>query len=206
MYRKYFKRFLDIIMAFSGLLILSPILILLMILLAVVNRGKIFFTQERPGRDEKVFRVIKFRSMNDKRDANGKLLPDRERITPIGKFIRATSLDELPQLIHILKGEMSLIGPRPLLPRYLPFYTEREKKRHTVRPGMTGLAQVSGRNLIGWDVKLELDVHYVENISFFGDLKIFWLSVIKVIKREGAIANKKENYLDIEREKKILKL
>ena len=201
MYEKYYKRFLDFMLAFFGILILSPVMILLIILLAIANRGKIFFSQERIGRREKVFRIFKFRSMNDRTDANGKLLPGRERTTNIGQFIRATSLDELPQLIHVLKGEMSLIGPRPLLPEYLPFYTEREKKRHTVRPGMTGLAQISGRNVIGWDVKLELDARYVENISFLGDVKILWSTIVKVIKREGAIADKIENYLDVEREK-----
>jgi len=201
MYEKYYKRFLDFMLAFFGILILSPVMILLIILLAIANRGKIFFSQERIGRREKVFRIFKFRSMNDRTDANGKLLPGRERTTNIGQFIRATSLDELPQLIHVLKGEMSLIGPRPLLSRYLPFYTEREKKRHTVRPGMTGLAQISGRNVIGWDVKLELDARYVENISFLGDVKILWSTIVKVIKREGAIADKIENYLDVEREK-----
>ena len=203
MYQKYIKRLLDFILAFFGLLILTPALLLLMFCLTVAHRGKVFFTQQRPGRNEKVFRVIKFRSMNDKRDANGRLLPDCERLTALGKFIRATSLDELPQLIHVLKGEMSLIGPRPLLLQYIPVYTERERKRHTVRPGMTGLAQVSGRNVIGWDAKLELDVCYVENISFLGDVKILWRTIVKVIKREGAIADKKENYLDIERNNKM---
>ena len=167
------------------------------------NRGAgAFFFQERPGKDTKIFKIIKFKSMNDARDANGKLLPDKERLTKAGKFVRTTSIDELPQLINVLKGDMALIGPRPLLERYLPYYTDREKLRHTVRPGITGLAQVNGRNALDWDSKLELDAQYAENLSFLLDLKIFFKTIKKVIKHDGVIADKKENYLDIERQSK----
>lgn len=186
--------------ALLGLLVLSPVLLLIMLLLAVTNLGKVFFTQERPCKNERIFKVIKFRSMNDKQDLEGNLLPDRNRLTPIGKFLRVTSLDELPQLINVLKGDMSLIGPRPLLIRYLPFYTKREKLRHTVRPGITGLAQVSGRNNANWNARLELDVQYVETLSFANDFRIFFLSIYKVFKKEGVVVDKAENYLDVERQ------
>ena len=200
MYRKCIKQVLDFTVSLMGLFVLFPIFLLIMLVLTVSNRGEIFFTQARPGLREKIFQVIKFRSMKDKRGHNGVLLPDRERLTSIGKIVRATSLDELPQLINVLKGDMSLVGPRPLLVQYLPYYTEREKLRHTVRPGITGLAQISGRNALDWDTKLELDVCYIENITFMGDVKILWRTFINVIKRDGAIADKKENYLDIERQ------
>ena len=203
MYEKIFKRSFDFIIAFLGLVMFSPIFFLAMLVLAISNRGKVFFTQERPGKGEKIFRVIKFCSMNNSRDVDGNLLPDHKRLTPIGRFIRSTSFDELPQLINVLKGDMSLIGPRPLLIRYLIFYTEREKHRHFVRPGITGLAQISGRNNLNWDSKLELDVCYVEDITFVGDIKILWKTFVKVIKREGTIADKKENYFDVERYNKI---
>jgi len=204
MYRRFIKRFLDFIISLFGLLLLSPILLLIALLLVIANQGNVFFTQERPGRREKIFRVIKFRSMNNKRDIEGNLLLDSERLTHIGKFIRATSLDELPQLINVLKGNMSLIGPRPLLIRYLPFYSEREKLRHSILPGITGLAQVSGRNTLDWDSKLELDVRYAENITFMGDIKILWATLTKVVNRDGAIPDKKENYFDIERQNKLM--
>jgi len=157
MYKNFFKRVFDFLAAFFGLLLLSPIFIIVMIGLAFANQGKPFFFQARPGKGERVFKIIKFKSMNDKKDANGNLLSDAERLTPVGAFVRKTSLDEIPQLINILKGDMSLIGPRPLLVAYLPFYTDREKLRHTVRPGITGLAQVNGRNTINWDERLALD-------------------------------------------------
>jgi len=144
--------------------------------------------------------------MTDERDASGKLLPDAERLTKVGRFVRSTSLDEIPQLLNVIKGDMSLIGPRPLLPRYLPFYTQEEKKRHLVRPGITGLAQVSGRNELNWDSKLKFDIYYVDNINFKNDLKILFLTISKVFKREGVIPDKKENYLDVERKNKIQKL
>ena len=204
MYRKYLKRIFDIIAALLGLLLLMPVLLPVMILLAISNRGKIFFTQERPGKRVKIFQVIKFRSMNEQKDCNGNLLPDHERLTQIGRFIRAASLDELPQLINVLIGNMSLIGPRPLLIQYLPFYTDREKLRHSVRPGITGLAQVSGRNRLDWDAKLELDVRYTENITLTADIKILWSTLTKVIKREDVIPDKKENFFDVERKNKLM--
>ena len=203
MYKNFFKRAIDFTIVLCALLVIWPFLLIITIWLHFANKGAgAFFFQERPGKGEKIFKVIKFKSMTDERDANGNLLPDRERLTKVGKFVRATSIDELPQLINVLKGDMSLIGPRPLLPRYLPFYTEREKLRHTVRPGITGWAQIHGRNTVKWDERLALDVWYVENLSFILDLKVFFLTIYKVFKREGAIADKKENYLDVERKNK----
>lgn len=200
MYKHFFKRFIDLLISACALLVIWPILLIITIFLHFANRGAgVFFVQERPGKNEKIFNLIKFKSMTDERDAEGKLLPDAKRLTMVGRFIRSTSLDELPQLINVLKGDMSIIGPRPLLPRYLPYYTEREKLRHRVRPGITGWAQIHGRNMVSWDEKLELDVQYVENLSLSLDLKIFLLTIYKVIKREGAIVDKKENYLDVER-------
>lgn len=203
MYVHFFKRLIDFTIVFIVLLIIWPVLLLITLWLHFANKGAgAFFTQERPGKNEKIFKVIKFKSMTDEKDAQGNLLPDVQRLTKVGKFVRSTSIDELPQLINVLKGDMSLIGPRPLLPRYLPWYTEREHLRHSVRPGITGWAQVHGRNNISWDDKLELDVQYVEKISFFLDLRIFFLTIYKVIKKEGVVADKKENYLDIERRDK----
>ena len=202
MYKKFFKRILDFCISLIAIICLSPILFVVTIWLFFANKGAgAFFFQERPGKDEKIFKIIKFKSMNDARDDEGKLLPDKDRLTKVGKFVRSTSIDELPQLINVLKGDMALIGPRPLLERYLPYYTEREKLRHTVRPGITGWAQVHGRNAIDWDSKLELDAEYAEQLSFTMDIRIFFLTIKKVIKREGAIADKKENYLDVERQK-----
>ena len=202
MYKNFFKRVIDFTISLVAIICLSPILLVLTIWLHFANKGAgAFFFQERPGKDEKIFKIIKFKSMNDARDDDGKLLPDKERLTKAGKFVRSTSIDELPQLINVLKGDMALIGPRPLLERYLPYYTEREKLRHTVRPGITGWAQVHGRNAIDWDSKLELDAEYAEQLSFTMDIRIFFLTIKKVIKREGAIADKKENYLDVERQK-----
>lgn len=185
MYRRFFKHLLDFGVALMGLIILSPILLLVMLLLTVVNRGKPFFTQERPGKNGKIFRVIKFKTMNDIYGAGGELLPDSERLTIMGRFVRSTSLDELPQLINVLKGDMALIGPRPLLVQYLPLYNETQRRRHEVRPGITGWAQVNGRNTISWSEKFELDVWYVDNRSFLLDLKIVFLTIKKVFKREG---------------------
>lgn len=203
MYKNFFKRVIDFTVVLMVLLIIWPILLIIYIWLTIANKGAgAFFFQERPGKDGKIFKVIKFKSMTDERDAEGNLLPDAERLTKVGKFVRSTSIDELPQLINVLKGDMALIGPRPLLPRYLPYYTEREQLRHTVRPGITGWAQVNGRNNISWDNKLECDAYYAEHVSLFFDLKILWLTIYKVIKREGAVADKKENYLDVERSKK----
>lgn len=200
MYTEYIKRGLDVFLSGMALLCFSPIILILWIWLTIANKGGgAFFFQERPGKNEKIFRVVKFKSMTDQKDRNGNLLPDINRLTPIGKFIRKTSLDELPQLWNVFKGDMSLIGPRPLLTRYLPYYTEREKLRHSVRPGITGLAQINGRNTLNWDRRLEYDVEYAENISFILDLKIIHKTVLKVIKHDGVVVNKKENYLDVER-------
>lgn len=185
MYKNFFKRLIDFVAAFCGLVLLSPIFIIVMVGLFFANKGKPFFFQERPGLNEKIFKIIKFKTMNDKKDANGNLLPDAERLTPIGAFVRKTSLDEIPQLINVLKGDMSLVGPRPLLVQYLPLYNEKQKRRHEVRPGITGWAQVNGRNAISWQKKFELDVWYVDNLSFKTDLKVFFTTFKKVFKSEG---------------------
>ena len=204
MYKNCFKRVIDFVIVLTALLIIWPFLLIIYIWLTIAYKGAgAFFFQERPGKDGKIFKVIKFKSMTDERDADGNLLPDAQRLTKVGKFVRSTSIDELPQLINVLKGDMALIGPRPLLPRYLPYYTEREQLRHTVRPGISGWAQVNGRNNITWDDKLECDAYYAEHVSLGLDLKILWLTVYKVLKREGAIADKKENYLDVERKNKM---
>ena len=168
-----------------ALLFLSPFLLFFILSLTVVNKGRPFFIQKRPGKNGKIFKIIKFKTMTDERDVEGNLLPDSERLTVIGKLVRKTSVDEMPQLLNVLKGDMSLIGPRPLLPEYLDLYNKRQSKRHLVRPGITGWAQVNGRNAISWNKKLELDVQYVENISPGLDLKIMWLTFLKVLKSEG---------------------
>ena len=186
MYKKFLKRFLDFLISATVLLIIWPILLLITIFLHFANRGAgAFFTQSRPGKNGKIFTVIKFKTMTDEKDANGKLLPDAQRLTKVGKFIRSTSLDELPQLINVLKGDMALIGPRPLLPEYLPLYSKEQARRHEVRPGITGWAQVHGRNAISWQEKFKLDVWYVDHCSLAVDLKIIWLTIMKVVKREG---------------------
>jgi undecaprenyl phosphate N,N'-diacetylbacillosamine 1-phosphate transferase len=187
MYKQFFKRFLDLIVSFSVLILLSPIFIVVLILLIIANQGKPFFFQNRPGKDEKLFRIIKFKTMNDKKDENENLLPDAKRLTKVGGFVRKTSLDELPQLINVFLGDMSLIGPRPLLIRYLPFYREEERIRHSVRPGITGWAQVNGRNTAKWDDRLALDVVYVKNMSFALDMKIVYKTILKVIKSENIV-------------------
>ena len=184
MYRKT-KRPIDFTIALLALITLSPLLIVVTVALFVANKGQPFFFQQRPGLNEAIFRIIKFKTMNDEKDAEGQLLPDAERITKVGNFVRQTSLDELPQLINVLKGDMSLIGPRPLLPQYLPLYNEVQKRRHNVRPGITGWAQVNGRNAISWAEKFEHDVYYVDNISFKLDLKILFMTIQKVFAREG---------------------
>lgn len=200
MYKNCFKRVIDFVIVLTALLMIWPFLLIIYIWLTIANKGAgALFYQERPGKDAKIFKVMKFKSMTDERDAEGNLLPDADRLTKVGQFVRSTSIDELPQLINVLKGDMALIGPRPLLPRYLPYYTEREQLRHTVRPGISGWAQVNGRNNITWDNKLECDAYYAEHVSLWFDLKILWLTIYKVIKREGAVADKKENYLDVER-------
>ena len=185
-YRHFFKRFFDFIIALVGLIILSPLFLILWIGLSMANKGAgAFFLQERPGKDEKIFKVIKFKTMNDRRDENGNLLPDSERLTTIGRWIRSLSLDEIPQLINVLKGDMSLIGPRPLLVQYLPLYNETQRRRHEVRPGITGWAQVNGRNAISWQEKFAYDVWYVDHLSLSLDIKILLKTVEKVFKREG---------------------
>lgn len=199
MYKHFLKRGLDFILVFCVLAVIWPILLVITVWLHFANKGAgTFFTQERPGKDEKIFKVIKFKSMTDERDEQGRLLPDKLRLTKVGRFIRATSIDELPQLFNVLKGEMALIGPRPLLPRYLGYYTERERLRHTVRPGITGWAQVNGRNLLTWDQKLEMDVWYVEHLSFMLDMRIVFFTIKNVIKREG-VAIPRGIFLDDER-------
>ena len=185
MYKSFFKPLLDCITALLALIIFSPIFIFVLVFLLVNNNGKPFFFQQRPGKDTRIFKVIKFKTMTDKKDSNGDFLSDGKRLTSIGKFIRKTSLDELPQLINVLKGDMSIIGPRPLLPEYLPLYNETQKKRHDVKPGITGWAQVNGRNAISWSKKFELDVWYVNNISLILDIKILLKTVLKVVKSEG---------------------
>ena len=186
MYSFFLKRLIDFIVVFGVLVIIWPILLIMTLWLHFANRGAgAFFTQERPGQYGKIFKVIKFKTMTDERDENGDLLPDEKRMTKIGKFIRSTSVDELPQLFNVLKGDMSLIGPRPLLPQYLPLYSKEQARRHEVRPGITGWAQVNGRNAISWTKKFELDVWYVDHCSFLLDLKIIFLTVKKVFVREG---------------------
>ena len=188
MYRVFFKRLFDIIISGTALIILSPVLILLAILIRIKLGSPVFFTQERPGRNERIFKLYKFRSMTNQRDEKGELLPDARRLTDFGRFLRKSSLDELPELWNILKGDMSLIGPRPLLVSYLPYYTEREQLRHSVRPGLTGLAQASGRNFIAWDDRLEKDVEYVENLSFAMDVKVIWMTVGLVLGHSDQVA------------------
>lgn len=186
MYKHFLKRLLDFLLVSILLLLICPFLLLITLWLHFANRGAgAFFFQERPGKDGKIFRVIKFKTMTDKRDAEGNLLPDAERLTKVGRFVRSTSIDELPQLINVLKGDMALIGPRPLLPQYLPLYSQEQARRHEVRPGITGWAQVNGRNAISWTKKFELDVWYVDHCSFLLDAKIFFLTIKKVFVREG---------------------
>ena len=198
MYKKYFKRIGDVVMAFILLLILSPIFILVTLLLFAANDGSPFFLQKRPGKNEKIFCIIKFKSMNDKKDAKGKLLPNQERLTPIGNFIRKTSLDEIPQLINVIKGDMSLIGPRPLLIRYLPYYHTEERIRHTIRPGITGLAQISGRNLLDWDNRLALDIEYTKNISLTLDLNIAIKTLMKALSSADIVTDQANFMLDLD--------
>ena len=185
MYRKYIKRLLDIVVSLCGIVVLSPIYLILGVLVRVKLGTPVIFKQDRPGKDEKIFRLYKFRSMTDEKDESGNLLPDAVRLTPFGKKLRSTSLDELPELFNILKGDMSLIGPRPLLVRYLPRYNEFQRHRHDVRPGLTGLAQINGRNAITWEKKFAYDVEYVNKLSFALDARIFMGTVRAVLKREG---------------------
>jgi len=185
MYRKFFKRFFDIFLSLLALIVLFPFLLIFTVIGAIVMKGNPFFTQLRPGKDEKIFRLIKFRSMTCEKDKDGNLLPDDKRLTGYGKFIRKTSIDELPELINILIGDMSIIGPRPLSVKYLPWYTEEERRRHSVRPGLSGLAQAKGRNALSWEEKFAYDLEYIDNITLFGDIKIIFMTVIGVLKREN---------------------
>ena len=186
MYKHFFKRLFDFWISLIGLICISPILLVVTIWLHFSNKGAgAFFLQERPGKDAKIFKVIKFKTMTDERDADGNLLPDADRLTKVGRFVRSTSIDELPQLINVLVGNMSLIGPRPLLPQYLPLYNKEQARRHEVRPGISGWAQCHGRNAISWTEKFKLDVWYVDHCTFATDLKIIWITIKKVIKREG---------------------
>lgn len=185
MYRKYIKRVLDFTLSLIALIILSPIYLVLAILVRIKLGSPIIFKQERPGLNEKIFTLYKFRTMTDEKDENGKLLPDEVRLTKFGKILRSTSLDELPELINIIKGDMSIVGPRPLLVEYLPLYNEKQRCRHNVRPGLTGYAQISGRNSISWEEKFNDDLMYIENITFTEDLKIVLKTVLKVVKRDG---------------------
>jgi len=186
MYKHFLKRVFDFFLALIGFIIISPIFLLLWICLSIANKGAgAFFFQERPGKGEKIFRVIKFKTMNDKRDASGNLLPDAQRLTRVGKFVRSTSLDEIPQLLNVIKGDMSLVGPRPLLVQYLPLYDKMQRRRHEVRPGITGWAQVNGRNLLQLSKKFEYDVWYVDNLSFKLDFKILLMTIQKVFNKEN---------------------
>jgi lipopolysaccharide/colanic/teichoic acid biosynthesis glycosyltransferase len=185
MYRHFFKPFLDFLLSLIGLILASPVFVVVTVLLAIANNGKPFFFQLRPGKNGQIFRIVKFKTMNDKCDASGKLLSDAQRLTPIGNFVRKSSIDEIPQLINVLIGDMSLIGPRPLLVEYLPLYSPEQARRHEVRPGITGWAQVNGRNALSWQQKFEYDVWYVENLTFALDLKILFMTIAKVFKREG---------------------
>lgn len=205
MYKHFFKRFLDFWIALIALICISPVLLVVSIWLHFANKGAgAFFMQERPGKDEKIFRVIKYKTMTDEKDEHGELLPDSQRLTKVGRFVRSTSIDELPQLFNVLKGDMSLIGPRPLLVQYLPYYTERERLRHTVRPGISGWAQVHGRNTVRWDERLELDAYYAENLNLMLDLKIIFITIKNVLKRKDISVDTTlvESYLDEERRDK----
>lgn len=200
MYEISFKRLLDFLFASFGIVVLSPVFLATMVALYYSNNGKPFFIQERPGKDEKTFKLIKFKTMNDKKDAEGNLLPMGERITPLGSFLRKTSLDEIPQLLNVIKGDMSLIGPRPLLKEYLPMYSTRQKLRHSVKPGITGWAQVNGRNQVSWKDKFEMDIWYVNNISFKLDTIIFFKTIKKIITKSDVadieLAVTQQDFLD----------
>ncbi|MDB5120812.1 MAG: Sugar transferase involved in lipopolysaccharide synthesis [Sphingobacteriales bacterium] len=206
MYKLYFKRAFDLIIAITVMMLLLPLFLIVMLVLFIANNGSAFFTQIRPGKDEKLFKILKFKTMNDKVDAEGNYLPDHQRLTAVGKIVRKTSLDELPQLINVINGDMSLIGPRPLLPQYLPFYSEEEKLRHTVRPGITGWAQINGRNLTGWQVRLKEDVYYVKNLTLLLDLKIVLHTIKNVLSAKDVVVDPTSYMepLDIERSKENL--
>lgn len=201
MYAKYIKRTLDLILSLMALIVLMPLMIIIGILVRINLGSPIIFKQKRPGKNEKVFTLYKFRTMTDKRDIDGNLLPDEYRLTKFGKFLRSTSLDELPELINIIKGDMAIVGPRPLLVEYLPYYTEEEKHRHDVRPGLTGLAQVNGRNLLEWDERLKKDLEYINSISVKNDLFIIFRTIINVIKRKDIAVGREHNMLSLNKER-----
>lgn len=202
MYKHFFKRVIDFTIALIALLIIWPILLVIYVWLTIANKGAgAIFYQERPGKDERIFKLIKFKSMTDAKDENGNLLPNEQRITKVGRIVRKTSIDELPQLINVLKGDMALIGPRPLLPEYLPYYTARERLRHTVRPGISGWAQVNGRNAVKWDDRLEMDAYYVEHLSFAMDLKVVFTTIKNVIVRKDIEVVPTGKLLSVERAK-----
>ncbi len=198
MYKRYVKRFLDIICSFCGIIVLSPIYLILFLLVRIKLGSPVLFTQDRPGKDEKIFKLYKFRTMTDERDEQGRLLPDEVRLNHFGKALRSTSLDELPELFNILMGDMSLIGPRPLLVRYLPYYTKKERHRHDVRPGLTGLAQVNGRNALGWEDRFAYDLEYVEHCSLLMDIKILVMTFGKVLKRSGTLSGADQTVADFD--------
>ena len=203
LYRVFFKRFYDMLLSGIAILVLSPILLILIVLGAIKMKGNPFFTQKRPGKGGKIFKLLKFRTMSNEKDENGKLLPDEKRLNRYGKILRSTSLDELPELINIFVGHMSIVGPRPLLPSYLPYYTEEESHRHDVRPGLTGYAQVNGRNALSWDAKLAYDVKYVSKITLFGDIKIIIQTALKVVKRADIQIKKDANYVGFVKERQL---
>ena len=202
LYKKIGKRALDFVLSTTALVLLSPVEVALTAAGAIAMKGNPVFTQDRPGKGEKIFKLIKFRTMTNEKDENGEFLPDDVRLVPYGRFLRKTSLDELPELLNIWKGDMAIVGPRPLLVRYLPYYTEREHKRHSVRPGLTGLAQVNGRNALAWDARLAMDVQYVETVSFAGDVRIILKTLKKVVKSEGIADAGNFEMLDLDQERK----
>ena len=201
-YERVFKRFFDFLFSFFAIVILSPVLAIIALLVRIKLGSPVFFSQERPGKNEKVFKLYKFRTMTNKTDENGNLLPDAERLTKFGKILRSTSLDELPELVNILKGDMAIVGPRPLLVKYLPYYRIEERERHAIRPGLTGLAQINGRNNLMWDERIALDVKYAQNITIIGDLKIIFKTIIKVLKRSD-VAEKRIIPLDQARKEEV---
>ena len=202
MYAKYIKRILDFILSLLAIIILSPVMLIIYILVRIKLGKPAIFKQQRPGKNEKIFTLYKFRTMTDKKDESGNLLPDSERLTKFGKALRSTSLDELPELFNILKGDMAIVGPRPLLIRYLPYYTEKEKHRHDVRPGLTGLAQINGRNTTNWTERFKLDLEYAQNVSLIKDIKIVFKTIMKVLKKQDILVGQEQILLDLDEERK----
>jgi len=202
MYRYFFKNVIDFVVAAVAFIILLPVFIIVTIVLFISNNGRPFFTQTRPGKNERLFKVIKFKTMNDKKDAGGNLLPDSKRLTPMGSFVRKTSLDEIPQLLNIISGSMSLIGPRPLLIKYLPYYTDLERKRFLIKPGITGWAQINGRNTAGWDLRLGNDVYYVDNMSFGLDMLIVYKTIVNIFSSKNIVVDPSSYMLDLDQERK----